>query len=142
LLVLGVVVIVSTAALTGLVGRAATEAESVAGGLAGLPAMVRRAGSAGAVQFAVTIVVGSAFLILSGILLHVLWAPIGAGLITGGAIDATGALLLVGFVAIWLCLVLAGGALNAWGSATWSTLLRPRAISPPPARPQEVSIDR
>lgn len=142
LLVLGVVVIVSTAALTGLVGRAATEAGSVAGGLAGLPAMVRRAGSAGAVQFAVTIVVGSAFLILSGILLHVLWAPIGAGLITGGAIDATGALLLVGFVAIWLCLVLAGGALNAWGSATWSTLLRPRAISPPPARPQEVSIDR
>ena len=142
LLVLGVVVTVSTAALTGLAGRAATEAGSAAGGLAGLPAMLRRAGSAGAVHFAVTAVVGIAYLILSGILVHVLWAPIGAGLITGGAIDATGALLLVGFVAIWLCLVLAGGALHAWGSATWSVLLQPHGIVAATGRSQETSIDR
>jgi hypothetical protein len=104
--------------------------------------MLRRAGSAGALHIAVTAVVGVAFLVLSGILVHVLWAPIGAGMIAGGTIDATGALLLVGFVAIWLCLVLAGGALHAWGSATWSALLHPRAIAAPPDRPQEASIDR
>lgn len=142
LLVLGAVVVVSTAALAGLAGRAATEAGSIAGGLAGLPSMLRRAGSAGAVHAAVTAVVGIVFLVLSGILVHELWAPIGSGLVVGGAIDATGALLLVGFVAIWLCLVLAGGALHAWGSATWSALLGPRAIAAPPTRPQEALIDR
>jgi hypothetical protein len=142
LLVLGAVVVISTAALAGLAGRAATEAGNVAGGLAGLPAMLRRAGWAGAVHIAVTAVVGMAYLVLSGILVHVLWAPIGAGLIAGGAIDATGVALLVGFVAIWLCLVLAGGALHAWGSATWSALLHRRAIAPSPRRPQEASIDR
>ncbi|HSI98786.1 MAG TPA: hypothetical protein VLA59_00195 [Patescibacteria group bacterium] len=142
LLVLGAVVAVSTAALAGLAGRAASEARSVAGGLAGLPAFLRRAGPAGLLHIAVTAMIGVAFLVLSGLLVHVLWAPIGAGLIAGGAIDATGALLLVGFVAIWLCLVLAGGALHAWGSATWSALLHPRAIAAPPGRPQEASIDR
>ena len=34
--------------------------------------------------------------------------------------------LLVGFVAIWLCLVLAGGALHAWGSVSWTRLLDTR----------------
>ena len=41
-------------------------------------------------------------------------------------------LLLVGFVAIWLCLVLAGGALHAWSAATWSRLL-----AGPPPMPQQ-----
>jgi len=142
LLVLGAVVVVSSAALTGLAGRAASEAGSVAGGLARLPAMLRRAGSAGAIHAAVTAVVGVAFLVLSGILVHVLWAPIGAGLLAGGAIDAGGVLLLVGFVAIWLCLVLAGGALHAWESSTWSALLQPGVIAASPDRPQEAPIDR
>jgi hypothetical protein len=87
-------------------------------------------------------VTGIAFLAMSGILINVLWAPIGAGLVAGGAIDATGVLLLVGFVAIWLCLVLAGGALHAWGSATWSALLEPHAITSAPGRTQETSVDR
>jgi hypothetical protein len=142
LLVLGAVVVVSSAALAGLAGRAAIEAGSVAGGLACLPSMIRRAGSPGAVHTAVTAVVGIVFLVLSGILVHVLWAPIGAGLVAGGEIDATGGLLLVGFVAIWLCLVLAGGALHAWGSATWSALLHQRAMAAPPGRSQEAPIDR
>ncbi len=59
----------------------------------------------------------------SGCLLGVLWAPIGAQLAVGGDFDLATALLLVGFVAIWLCLVLAGGALHAWASASWSRLL-------------------
>jgi len=142
LLVLGAVVVVSTAALAGLAGRAATEAGNVAGGLADLPALARRAGSAGALHIAVTAVIGVAFLVLSGVLVRVLWSPIGTSLVTEGAIDATGVLLLVGFVAIWLCLVLAGGALHAWGSATWSALLQPHGIAAAPGRPQETSIDR
>lgn len=142
LLVLGAVVVISTAALAGLAGRAASEGRSVAAGLVGLPGMLRRAGSAGAVHIAVTAVTGIAFLLLSGILVNVLWAPIGGGLVAGAAIDATGVLLLVGFVAIWLCLVLAGGALHAWGSATWSALLQPHAIGAAPGRPQETPIDR
>lgn len=141
LLVLGAVVLVSTAALAGLAGRAASEARSVVGGLAGLPAMLRRAGSAGAVHIAVTAMLGIAFLVLCGILVDVLWTPIGAGMPAGGSVDAGGVLLLVGFVAIWLCLVLAGGALHAWGSATWSLLLRPPATVARPGRPQEASVD-
>ena len=64
-----------------------------------------------------------AFLAFGTLLLSVLWAPIGAQLEAGGGIDVATGLLLVGFVAIWLCLVLAGGALNAWSAATWSRLL-------------------
>jgi hypothetical protein len=142
LLILGAVVVVSTAALAGLAGRASAEAGSVATGVSRLPGMLRRAGSAGALHIGITAVVGLAFLVLSGILVRVLWAPIGAGLLGGATFDASGALLLVGFVAIWLCLVLAGGALHAWGSATWSALLHPRAIAARPGRPQEAPIDR
>ena len=63
------------------------------------------------------------FLAFGMLLLSVLWAPIGAQLAAGGGIDIAAGLLLVGFVAIWLCLVLAGGALQAWSAATWSRLL-------------------
>ena len=63
------------------------------------------------------------FLGFATLLLSVLWAPIGVQLSIGGGIDFATGLLLVGFVAIWLCLVLAGGALHAWSAATWSRLL-------------------
>jgi hypothetical protein len=63
------------------------------------------------------------FLGLGTLLLGVLWAPIGAQLAIGGEFDIVTGLLLVGFVAIWLCLVLAGGALHAWSTTTWSLLL-------------------
>lgn len=142
LLVLGAVVVVSTAALAGLAGRAAAEARSVATGIVGLPSMLRLAGAGGALHVGVTALVGVAFLVLSGMLVRVLWAPIGAGLLAGAAFDASAVLLLVGFVAIWLCLVLAGGALHAWGSATWAALLHPRAMAARPGRPQEAPIDR
>ncbi len=70
-----------------------------------------------------------AFLAISLLLLGVLWSSIAARLDPGG-IDAAVAPLLVGFVAIWLCLVLAGGALHAWGSLTW-TLVLDRAFAKP-----------
>jgi len=63
------------------------------------------------------------FLGFGALLLGVLWVPIGARLAGGGEIDIAIGLLLVGFVAVWLCLVLAGGALHAWSAATWSRLL-------------------
>jgi hypothetical protein len=69
------------------------------------------------------------FLVLSAALLRVLWSPIGLQLDVG-QIDPGTALLLVGFVAIWLCLVLGGGALHAWGSVTWSRLLGARIQGP------------
>ena len=56
------------------------------------------------------------------ILLRVLWSPIDGRLLSTG-IDAATLLLLVGFVAIWLCLVLAGGAVHAWGTLTWTRIL-------------------
>lgn len=63
------------------------------------------------------------FLAFSALLLIVLWAPIGGQLERSGEIEPGIGLLLVGFVAIWLCLVLAGGALQAWSAATWSRLV-------------------
>jgi hypothetical protein len=66
------------------------------------------------------------FLGLGTLLLGVLWAPIGAELTVSREFDIVTGLLLVGFVAIWLCLVLAGGALHAWSTTTWSLLLARR----------------
>lgn len=60
------------------------------------------------------------WLVLSWALLHVLWAPIGRAVGRGALLESGTALLLVGFVAIWLCLVAAGGALHAWSSTWWS----------------------
>ncbi len=61
-----------------------------------------------------------AYLIVSLLLLRVLWAPIGEALADGRATTSAAPLLLVGFVAIWLCLVLVGGALHAFVAAWWS----------------------
>src|SRR5574338_346207 len=76
---------------------------------------------ASVVQTIVGPVVGGLYLVVATALLRVLWAPIEVQL--GSGIDAAPLLLLVGFVAIWLCLVLGGGALRAWRCATWSRLL-------------------
>ena len=89
-----------------------------------------RAGSpATALHALVTAVARVGYLALAATLLRVLWAPIGLQLDVG-QIDAGVVLLLVGFVAIWLCLVLGGGALHAWGSVTWSRLLGARLQGP------------
>ena len=53
-------------------------------------------------------------------LLRVLWAPIGADLSGGDLVSPTALLLLVGFVAIWLAVILAFGALHVLFSTWWS----------------------
>jgi hypothetical protein len=57
--------------------------------------------------------------VLAIALLRVLWAPIG-GELAGGQLNSQAALLLVGFVATWLALTLAFGALHVWVSTWWS----------------------
>ena len=59
-------------------------------------------------------------LVLATALLGVLWAPIRVELAAGQLISPQALLLLVGFVAVWLALVLAFGALHVWVSAWWS----------------------
>lgn len=100
------------------VAAGATIPEALGGGARSL----RIAGSAAVAQASVLLLARLAFLVLAAVLLRVLWAPIGQRLGTAG-IDPAAALLLVGFVAIWLCLILGGGALHAWGSVSWTGLL-------------------
>ncbi len=57
---------------------------------------------------------------LATALLGVLWAPIRVELAAGQLVSPPALLLLVGFVAVWLALVLAFGALHAWVSVWWS----------------------
>jgi hypothetical protein len=89
---------------------------------AGLGDLLRAPLPAGAVTL-LTLAVRLVYLAGSLLLLRVLWAPIGVQLAGGGGMDAVAALLLVGFVAIWLCLVIGGGALQAWTSAWWTLSL-------------------
>ena len=80
---------------------------------------------------------------LAAVLLRLLWEPIESLLVGATAIDPATVLLLVGFVAIWLCLILAGGAVQAWASAGWSILLIGRTTgAEPDRRRQESPIDR
>jgi hypothetical protein len=53
-------------------------------------------------------------------LLRVLWAPIGAALAAGRLASPDTLLLLLGFVAIWLALLLAAGAVHVTISAWWA----------------------
>ena len=53
-------------------------------------------------------------------LLHALWGPIGAELAGGQLVSPAALLLLVGFVATWLVVILAFGALHVWFSSWWS----------------------
>jgi hypothetical protein len=98
--------------------------ESLADGIRRLRARPLVAG----VVVTTTFVVRSIYLAGAGLLLAVLWSPIGAVLATGGGFDAGTALLLVGFVAVWLCLVLGGGAMQAWASAWWTLELASVAL--------------
>ena len=93
--------------------------------LAAAPRRLGRAGAAAAVQIVAHLVARIGYLVVATVLLRVLWAPIEDRLSEEGFGVAV-VLLLVGFVAIWLCLVLAGGALHAWGSVSWTRLLEAR----------------
>jgi hypothetical protein len=93
--------------------------------LAAAPRLLGPAGSAAVVQIVAQFVARVGYLVVATVLLRVLWAPIAVRLSEEG-IGIAAVLLLVGFVAIWLCLVLAGGALHAWGSVSWTRLLEAR----------------
>jgi hypothetical protein len=58
--------------------------------------------------------------VLAVVLLRVLWAPIGLDLAGGQLISPLALSLLVGFVAVWLAIVLGFGALHVMISAWWS----------------------
>ena len=76
-------------------------------------------------------------LALAWALLRVLWAPISVELAAGQLVSAQALLLLVGFVAIWLALVLAFGALHAWVSTLWSLELAGATVD---ARPDAQEV--
>jgi hypothetical protein len=110
------------AAMSAVAGRLAIgDRYGITGALRSAPGVALRAEVAAhaLIAFLAQVV----FLAFGALLLSVLWAPIGAQLGAASGIDVATGLLLVGFVAIWLCLVLAGGALHAWSVATWSRLL-------------------
>ncbi|MDQ2673589.1 MAG: hypothetical protein M3Y40_02940, partial [Chloroflexota bacterium] len=143
LLVFGAVVTIAASTLAGLAGRAAMRGGSVTTGLTASLALGAAAGRAGLWHLVVAVVAGLSYLALTGLLLTVLWAPIRAALLGGAPLDLASGLLLVGFVAIWLCLVLGGGALHAWASATATILLGGRrGTSSAAGRPQEMQLDR
>ncbi|MEO7295144.1 MAG: hypothetical protein ABIZ57_03290 [Candidatus Limnocylindria bacterium] len=109
-------------AIAAVAGRLAVRnREGISRALRSAPAMTL--GAAPAAHAVVAFVLQLVFVGFTTLLLVVLWAPIGTRLDGGGEIEIGIGLLLVGFVAIWLCLVLAGGALHAWSAATWSRLV-------------------
>jgi hypothetical protein len=70
---------------------------------------------------ALTVVVADLLAVaLAVALLRVLWAPIAVALAGGHLISPSALLLLLGFVAIWLTVTLAFGALHALASIWWS----------------------
>lgn len=109
---------------------------SVSSALAAAPRTLRTAGFAAVAQAIGVQVARLAYLGVAAVLLRVLWSPVAERLDIAG-IEPTTALLLVGFVAIWLCVVLGGGALHATGSAAWTRVLR-AAIDEPMAGPQRM----
>jgi hypothetical protein len=123
---LAFVVAVASAALQAAALRRLAGAGSTIGALRSAPRALKRSGGAATLHVLASTLVRLGYLVLAAVLLRVLWAPIEQRLALDG-IDAAAALLLVGFVAIWLCLVLGGGALHAWGSVAWTRILEPAA---------------
>jgi hypothetical protein len=124
------VVLMAVAAVLGTTLHAAAirtvrNADGAREALGRAPAALADAGAAAIAQVVATLVARVAYLLLAAILLRVLWSPIDVRLGQDG-FGLMSILLLLGFVAIWLCLVLAGGALHAWGSVSWTRILGER----------------
>ena len=64
-------------------------------------------------------------LVVAFALLSILWQPIHARLADGHLLSPVTLIGLLGFVLVWLGLVLAAGAAHAWTSAWWSLELAP-----------------
>jgi hypothetical protein len=91
-------------------------ARAVAAGVRGLlQHPVRRLG----ITIVVDLVSGG-WLLVTWALLRVLWAPIGRQAGNGALLEPGSLALLVGFVAIWLCLVAGGGVIRAWATTWWT----------------------
>ena len=122
LVVFTLLVMFAGTVLGGMAGRLAVRDRSLGAGLARTPRRARASGAAGGIHAVVSVVLAIGYLATAALLLRVLWAPIAVRLRGGETSDPGTIVLLVGFVAIWLCLVLGGGALHAWATATWSHL--------------------
>ena len=70
-----------------------------------------------------TLLGAALYLLVCLMLLRVLWAPLQA-VLAERPIAPADLLLLVGFVAIWLGLILGGGVVYGWASAWWALELR------------------
>jgi hypothetical protein len=132
--ILGAIVLGST------IHAAATRSRSRSDGpwpaIVAAPSGLRGAGSGALVQMLALLVARIGYLLFTIVLLRVLWAPIERRLAEEGfGLASLG--LLVGFIAIWLCLILAGGALHAWGSVSWTRLLAPRGAEADPVAQME-----
>lgn len=86
-------------------------------------ATVRRRGHRLVPQAAVTFVAFIGAQALTGGMLAVLWDPLADRLAIGGLAQPTTAILLLGFVWIWLVLVIICGVVQAWTSAWWQAEL-------------------
>ncbi len=112
---------------------------SIGAALGGAPGALARAGWAAAFQAIGLQAARVIYLVVAAVLLRVLWAPVSERL-AGAGIEPATALLLLGFVAIWLCVVLGGGALHATGSAAWTRVLGMAIADPVPGpQPTETS---
>ena len=87
--------------------------------LVGLRGLLHRPLRRVAIAVAIGVVL-AAWLVLTWALLRILWIPIGRQAESGALLTPASAALLVGFVAIWLCLVAGAGMLHAWSSTWWS----------------------
>jgi hypothetical protein len=86
-------------------------------------ATARRRGHRLIPQAAVTLIAFIAAQALTGGMLAVLWHPLADRLADGGLGQPTTAILLLGFVWIWLVLVIICGVVQAWTSAWWQAEL-------------------
>jgi hypothetical protein len=120
LIVIAVVLVLGSQAWAAAAERRAAGAGSLLDSLGGGLRQLRARPLVAGVVVTTTFLARCIYLAVADILLAVLWAPIGAVIESGRGFDAVSGLLLVGFVAIWLCLVLGGGALQAWASAWWT----------------------
>ncbi len=129
-LMLGVLLAAAVgAAVHAAAARRLVAGASVSSALGAAPRTLLRAGSATAAQAIGIQVARLAYVGLAAVLLRVLWSPVSDRLGVAG-IEPTTILLLLGFVAIWLCVVLGGGALHATGSAAWTRVLRAATDEP------------
>ncbi|MGH2488615.1 MAG: hypothetical protein ACRDFR_03230, partial [Candidatus Limnocylindria bacterium] len=58
--------------------------------------------------------------LMTAIVLDVLWRPLSARMAAGGLAEPSTPILLLGFVWIWLVLVILAGVIQAWIAVWWN----------------------